>query len=161
MQLLESDADLHAENALVLPQQVLACLQDALRAGMLQHDCHRSVTSFPYQRAQEAGSEHVDACKVLSGGGQEALNFPRFLWSGNSRNHVPLAKLHPTLLSDEQRRQHAEAQLKLLLADVEEEFNLIVNTQFVQELQQHVRVESFSMREGLRALSYVERNGGL
>ena len=32
VQLLESDADLRAEHALVLPQAVLACLGDALRA---------------------------------------------------------------------------------------------------------------------------------
>ncbi len=143
-QLLERDTDLGAENALLLPQPVLACLQDALRAGMLQHDCHRSVTSFPYQCTQATSSDHVNECKVLSDAGQESLSFLRFLWSGNSRNHVPLAKLHPTLLIDEQRRQNAEAELKVLLADVEAEFNLIVNTQFVQELQQHVRIESFS-----------------
>ncbi len=101
------------------------------------------MTSFPYQRPQTASSDHVNECKVLSGVGQESMSFLRFLWSGNSSNHVTLAKLHPTLLSDEQRRQNAEAELKVLLADVEAEFNLIVNTQFVQELQQHVRVESF------------------
>jgi hypothetical protein len=53
-QLLENDADLGAEHALLLPEAVFACLQDALRKGMLQHDCHRSVTSFPYERARRA-----------------------------------------------------------------------------------------------------------
>ena len=54
MHFLENDADLRAENALLLPQAVLECLQDALRAGVLQHDCHRSATTFAYSAYHQA-----------------------------------------------------------------------------------------------------------
>jgi len=143
VQLLDNDADLRPENALVLPQTTLECLQDALRAGMLQHDCHRGTTTFAYERAVSSNSVGVDACRVLSGGTQ-ALRFPRFLWTGNSRNHVPLAKLHHTLLSAAERRERAEAQLTNLLAEVSSEFDQLLSTSFAEELRQRVRVESFS-----------------
>ena len=143
VQLLDNDADLRAENSLVVQQPVLECLQDALRAGMLQHDCHRETTSFAYERAVSSDSAGVDACRVLSGATQ-ALRFPRFLWTGNSRNHVPLAKLHDTLLSAAERRERAEAQLTNLLAEVSSEFEQLLSISFAEELQQRVRVESFS-----------------
>ena len=143
VQLLESDADLRAEHALVLPQAVLACLGDALRAGVLQHDCHRGVTDFAYERAPGADTVHVDACKVLSGQAT-ALSTARFLWTGNSRNHVPLAKLHATVLSAAERSSRAEQELAKLLAAVSQEFNGVIGVDFARELQQHVDVESFS-----------------
>ena len=143
VQLLDNDADLRTENALVLPQTTLECLQDALRAGMLQHDCHRQTTSFAYERAVPSEHAQFDACRVLSGT-TAAANFPRFLWTGNSRNHVPLAKLHPTLLAAAERSATADKELKELLKEIDAEFEQMLSASFAQEFEQKVRVESFS-----------------
>ena len=85
----------------------------------------------------------IDACRVLSGETQ-ALRFPRFLWTGHRGNHVPLAKLHPTLLAAAERSAKAEKQLARLLAEINTEFEQLLSTSFAQEFQQNVRVESFS-----------------
>ena len=139
VQLLDSDADMRSENALILQQSVLDCLQDALRAGVLQHTCFTSFTSFAYDRAP---AHEVDACRVPSGE-QEASRFPLFLWTGNSRNHVPLAKLHPTNLGPEALSARAEKDLQDLLAQIDAEFAQLFGA-FSQEFQQKVEVESFS-----------------
>ncbi len=40
VRLLENNADLRSDSTLLLPDSVWGCLQDQLRAGVLQHDCH-------------------------------------------------------------------------------------------------------------------------
>ena len=143
VRLLENNADLRSDSTLLLPDSVWGCLQDQLRAGVLQHDCHRSVTTFAYTAVKNAAPREVDACKVLSGDG-EALQFPRFLWSGNSRNHVPLAKLHPTLQTPAERQAQAATELAKLMVEIEAEFDKLMNTSFEAELRNDVRVETFS-----------------
>ena len=143
MQLLDNNALGREQNALHLPQHVWECLDNELRAGVLQHDCHRALTTFQYESVQKAQPSQVDACKVLSGGG-EKLEFPRFLWSGNSRNHAPLAKLHPVVKTDTERHTEAGANLQILLKEVAKEFDDIMTAQFAQELMEEIRVEVFS-----------------
>jgi hypothetical protein len=143
MSLLANDADLRVQNTLLLPQQIHECLQDTLRAGMLQHDCHRTVTVFAYESLSAATPQQVDACKVLSGDTRDE-SLPRFLWSGNSRNHVPLATLHPVVLSASQRAAVAEAELDELLTEIRDAFDPLLQLSFATELRQHIRVESFS-----------------
>ena len=92
---------------------------------------------------QNAQPNQVDACKVLSAG-KESREFPRFLWSGNSRNHAPLAKLHPVVKTDTERHTEAGAYLQKLLKEVAKEFDDIMTAQFAQELMQEIRVEVFS-----------------
>jgi hypothetical protein len=144
VRLLENDADLRSEHTLRLAPGVLQCLQDELRAGNLQHSCHRHVATFAYEPVSSPSPVQVDACQVLSGE-SKVLEFPRFLWSGNSRNHVPLAKLHPLVQTDAERVKAAEDDLVRLLADIEAEFDTLLNTSFALELKQSVRVESFSV----------------
>lgn len=141
--LLANDKDLRSENAMLISLDVMQCLQDALHAGMLQHDCHRTVTKFVYERPHAVEPQHVDACKVLSGE-TDSLDFPRFLWSGNSRNHVPLAKLHALELTKAQRIAAAEKELQALLADIRDEFNTMLVMSFEEDLANNVRVESMS-----------------
>jgi hypothetical protein len=80
---------------------------------------------------------------VLSGDTRDE-SLPRFLWSGNSRNHVPEAKLHPVFLSASQRTAIAEAELNELLAEIKAAFDPLLQQSFLLELKQHIRVESFS-----------------
>jgi hypothetical protein len=142
--LLDNDADLRSENTLRIAAGVWNCLQDAMHAGMLQHNCHRSVSSFVYERPHTPQPAHVDACRVLSGE-TDGLEFPRFLWSGNSRNHVPLAKLHALQLTQEQRVAAAEEALTKLLAQIRKEFDSMLDlSSFSAELASSIRVESFS-----------------
>lgn len=142
--LLDNDQDLRSANFLQLSPGVMECLADAMSAGMLQHNCHKGVTSFVYERPQSVQPAHVDACRVLSGA-TNGLDFPRFLWSGNSRNHVPLAKLHALQLTDAERVAAADAALQNLLAKIKREFDTMLDTSsLTEELANSVRVESFS-----------------
>ena len=101
------------------------------------------LTSFQYESVQNAQPHQVDACKVLSAG-KESREFPRFLWSGNSRNHAPLAKLHPVVKTDTDLHTDAAAHLKELLKEVAEEFDDVMTAQFAQELMEEIGVEVFS-----------------
>ena len=99
---------------LVLPLETWQCLHDALNAGAMRHNCHRMVSKFEYTRTKDNTPWDIDACKVSQTTG---LDFPRFLWSGSSSNHVPLAKLHAEQLDPEQRQAYAENRLNKLMQE--------------------------------------------
>ena len=147
VRLLENDRDVRAETGLALAQPTWDCLRDALDAGVLQHNCHRSLTAFEYTKlaAEQVLPSLTDACKVASVATDTGVPFPRFMWSGSSSNHAPLAKLHAEQLTGAQRRAHAEAALQTLLeTHIRPRFEELLSEAFAQELRQHLQTEAFS-----------------
>jgi len=128
---------------LVLPLETWQCLHDALNAGAMRHNCHRMVSKFEYTRTKDNAPWDIDACKVSQTAG---LDFPRFLWSGSSSNHVPLAKLHAEQLHPEQRQAYAENRLnKLLQEQIKPAFDMMLSQKFTEKLKKDLYTEAFSV----------------
>jgi hypothetical protein len=89
------------------------CLRDALYAGMLRHECHKGVSTFDYVSAVDVGPRLTDACRVTASSNTQ--NFPRMLWSGNSQNRVPIARLHPVQKSVAQRTNDAQTKITKMI----------------------------------------------
>ena len=128
---------------LVLPLETWQCLHDALNAGAMRHNCHRMVSKFEYTRTKDNTPWDIDACKVSQTTG---LDFPRFLWSGSSSNHVPLAKLHAEQLDPEQRQAYAENRLnKLMQEHIKPAFDMMLSQKFMEKLKKDLYTEAFSV----------------
>ena len=119
------------------------CLRDALYAGMLRHECHKGVSTFDYVSAVDVGPRLTDACRVTASSNTQ--NFPRMLWSGNSQNRVPIARLHPVQKSVAQRTNDAQTKItKMIETEIRPFFAELLQADFSDELKRHVDVNAFS-----------------
>ena len=135
-----------AEKGVALHSATWACLSDAVRAGALQHNCHRASapSAFEYVRAADTLSSNTDACRVAAS--SRTKRFPRMLWSGSSTNHVPVARLHPVQKLQENRSSDAYAKLRQLIdTEIKPLFTELISTDFSASLRQHLDVNAFSV----------------
>ncbi len=132
-----------SSSRLLLPRESWQCLEDALHAGVLRHNCHRSVSKFEYTARISTSDKDIDACKVDT---SATLKYPGFLWTGSSSNHGPLAKLHPEMLTSEERRAKASNDLqKMRDNEIRPMFEKLLSTEFAKNLREHLDAEAFSV----------------
>lgn len=119
----------------VVDVNTLDCLNASLTQNIPAYQCMRQYFStqnnpmhatsadayYVYtERGAEASSfKNTDACQVFSGhmmghSSDSSVNitFPQMVWTGNSRNKVPVAKMHFKTLQDKTLR-HKQAELEL------------------------------------------------
>jgi hypothetical protein len=144
VRLIENDRHHQISSSrLLLPRESWQCLEDALHAGVLRHNCHRAVIKFEYVSRISTSYRDIDACKAYA---SDILHYPRFLWAGSSSNHGPLAKLHPEILTLEARRAKAHVDLqKLLDEEIRPAFEELLSTEFAEHLREHLDAEAFSV----------------
>jgi hypothetical protein len=131
-----------AQTGIAMP--AWGCLSDALSAGMMRHDCHRSVATFEYLSAIHSNPIHTDACRVTAS--SSTRRFPRMLWSGSSKNHVPIARLHPVQMSPQNRSAQAYAKIQAMIeTEIRPLFANLMQTDFSEELKKHINVNAFSV----------------
>jgi hypothetical protein len=66
------------QKGFVLP--AWSCLDDALRAGLLRHDCHRGLVRFEYVDALSKTPRHTDACRVVASSTSHAISSCAMVW---------------------------------------------------------------------------------
>jgi hypothetical protein len=139
---INKDTKYWTQDGMHMPQW--DCLRDALRAGMLRHDCHRGISTFEYVNASENKPTHTDACRVTPT--SSTTRFPRMLWSGSSSNHLPISRLHP--VQKELATRSADALTKItqmIEKEVRPEFEKLLKADFATELERHIDVSAFSV----------------
>ena len=138
------------------------CLQNALHSGQMTNRCHLVGKSIEFQEKQfdyvivqtqyAKLFRYIDSCRVLSK--EDALSdgllnatMPRYLWSGNSQNSVPLAILHnENHRTKEQIVAKARLDLQYLLQEkIVPEFARLENNKLLESLQDELTVASFSV----------------
>jgi hypothetical protein len=135
------DSSFWVQKGVVMP--AWPCLSDALRAGMLRHDCHRGVTTFEYVIAASNRPGNTDACRVTAS--SATRSFPRMLWSGSSKNHVPISRLHPVQKTVALRTADAYAKITSMIeTEIRPLFAELLETDFSEELERHIDVNAFS-----------------
>jgi len=125
----------------VVDESTLACLNASLIQNTPSLSCMRqhletannpvqATSTDTYYLYEESTTESIDfkttdACEVFSGNmlgySQDSsvnITFPAMVWTGNSRNKVPVAKFHFYTLQDQATRyQEAENELRILLEE--------------------------------------------
>jgi hypothetical protein len=135
------DSSFWVQKGVVMP--AWPCLRDALRAGMLRHDCHRGVTTFEYVIAANNRPANTDACRVTAS--SSTKSFPRMLWSGSSKNHVPISRLHPVQKTVALRTADDYAKITSMIeTEIRPLFAELLETDFSEELERHIDVNAFS-----------------
>ena len=131
--------------ALDLSPSAWACLADALAAGILKHNCHSETgTKFAYVPAENSLASSIDACKVPATIADRP--FPRFLWSGSSTNHVPIAKMHDMDVSRAEREEQAKAKIeKMIATEIRPTFERLTSTAFRDSLDENLDIDAFSV----------------
>jgi hypothetical protein len=127
-----------AQTGLAMP--AWGCLSDALWAGRMRHDCHRRVATFEYISATHGDLIHTDACRVTASSGTR--RFPRMLWSGSSKNHVPIARLHAVQMSQKSRSALAYAKIQSMIeTEIRPLFADLMQADFSEELKRHIKCQ--------------------
>ncbi len=135
------DLNFWSQNGVTMPNW--ECLRNALHAGMLRHDCHRGVSTFEYVSAADNKPSNTDACRVTASSSTQ--QFPRMLWSGSSKNHVPISRLHPVQKTHAMRTADAHAKITSMIeTEIRPLFSELFQADFSEELQRHVSVNAFS-----------------
>jgi hypothetical protein len=120
-----------------------SCLDDALRVGQLRYDCHRGLETFEYVEALSKTPRHTDACRVAPS--NTSQQFPRMLWSGSSKNHVPIARLHPVRQTEQQRKKDSYNAIKKMIdTEIKPMFAQMLQADFGEDLKRHINVDAFS-----------------
>lgn len=121
------------------------CLRKALEESDTFHRCHEVAVGvrdafFTYEMAPSSRFKYVDACRVFSGAAaarsstSSASNIP-YVWSASSENKVPVALLHRMMEADTSRVTAAEAQLKVIVANIRELFRRITPERLADDLK--------------------------
>ena len=72
--------------------------------------------------------------------------FLRMLWSGSSKNQVPIARLHNVQMSAQNRSDLAYAKIKSMIGkEIRPLFADLMQADFSAELQRHINVNAFSV----------------
>jgi hypothetical protein len=131
--------------ALDLSPGAWACLADALAAGILKHNCHSETgTTFAYVPAANSLASSIDACKVPATIADRP--FPRFLWTGSSTNHVPIAKMHDVDVSRAEREKQAGAKIANMIAtEIKPTFERLTSADFQTSLDENLDIDAFSV----------------
>jgi hypothetical protein len=131
--------------ALDLSPRAWACLADTLAAGIIKHNCHSEAgTTFAYVPAANSLASSIDSCKVPATIADRP--FPRFLWTGSSTNHVPIAKMHDMDVSRAEREKQAEAKIKKMIAtEITPTFERLTSTDFRADLDANLDIDAFSV----------------
>lgn len=153
---------------LLIPQEraswyaIHTCLVNALHSGQMTNRCHLVDKSIEFQEKQfeyvivqtqyEKLFTYIDACKVLSkenalSDGLLNATMPRYLWTGNSENSVPLAILHNENHQNKEKiLAEARSDMEILLTEkIIPAFALLENNKLLESLQDQLTVASFSV----------------